>query len=121
MLPEPTLPEPSAAPLAVARPPSITHRNHQRGAVRKDALDLLEVTPERFRRALWHSFLRYGVSGDLNAAVHAAMNVLGPVLAARDAEIAALREAVTGAQRAPRPRAATTPRRPRRPAAAEAG
>jgi hypothetical protein len=119
MLPEPTLPEPSAAPLAVARPSVITHRNHPRSAGRKDALDLLEVTPERFRRALWHSFLRYGVSSDLDAAVHAAMNVLGPVLAARDAEIAALREAVTGAQRAPRARPAA-PRSPRRrPAPAE--
>jgi hypothetical protein len=120
MLPEPTLPEPSAAPLAVARPPSITHRNHARGAARKDPPDLLEVTPERFRRALWHSFLRYGVSGDLNAAVHAAMNVLGPVLAARDAEIAALREAATGAQRPPRSRSTPSHRPRRRPTPAEA-
>lgn len=60
---------------------------------RKDPLDLLAVTPERFRRALWHSFLRYGVAGDLETAVHAAMNVIAPVLAARDAEITRLREA----------------------------
>jgi hypothetical protein len=106
MLPEPTLSEPSAAPLAAARPTTITVRNRPRGGGRPDPLDLLAVTPERFRRALWHSFLRYGVSGDLNTAVHAAMNVLGPVLAARDAEIAALREATGGARPAPRPRAA---------------
>jgi hypothetical protein len=65
---------------------------------RKDPLDLLAVTPERFRRALWHSFLRYGVAGDLETAVHAAMNVIAPVLAARDAEITRLREAITGVE-----------------------
>jgi hypothetical protein len=53
----------------------------------KDPADLLTVGAERLQRALWRSFLRYGVSGDLDTAVHAAMNVIGPVLAARDTEI----------------------------------
>ena len=107
MLPEPTIPEPSAAPLAVARP----------RRARPDAADLLALTPERFRRALWRSFLRYGVGGDLDTAVHAAMTVIGPVLAARDAEITRLRE-VTRVKRPARPRAAT-PRAARPRAAAE--
>jgi len=52
---------------------------------------LLAVTAERLRRALGRSFLRYGISGDLEAAVHAAMNVVEPVLDARDTEILRLR------------------------------
>jgi hypothetical protein len=75
---------------------------------RRDAADLLAVTPDWFRRALWRSFLRYGVGGDLDTAVHAAMAVLGPVLEARDAEITRLRAGVARVKpdRPPRPRAA---------------
>ena len=57
----------------------------------KDTVDLLAVTGERMRRALSRSFLRYNVAGDLDAAVHAAMNVIEPVLKARDTEIRRLR------------------------------
>ena len=53
--------------------------------------DLLSVTAQRLRRALARSFLRYGVPGDLETAVHAAMNVVEPVLQARDTEIVRLR------------------------------
>jgi hypothetical protein len=60
----------------------------------KDTVDLLAVTGERMRRALSRSFLRYNVAGDLDAAVHAAMNVIEPVLKARDAEIRRLRELI---------------------------
>src|SRR6266700_7177186 len=59
---------------------------------RPAAVDLLAVTPERVRRALWRSFLRCGFTGELDDAVHAAMNVIAPVLEARDAEIRRLRE-----------------------------
>ena len=58
---------------------------------RKEPPDLLTVTAERLRRALGRSFLRYGISGDLETAVHAAMNVIEPVLDARDTEILRLR------------------------------
>jgi hypothetical protein len=57
---------------------------------------LLVVTAERLRRALGRSFLRYGVAGDLEAAVHAAMNVIEPVLEARDTEILRLRRLMGG-------------------------
>ncbi len=57
----------------------------------KDPADLLAVTAERLRRALGRSFLRYGIPGDLETAVHAAMNVIEPVLDARDTEILRLR------------------------------
>ena len=57
----------------------------------REPADLLAVTAERLRRALGRSFLRYGISGDLEAAVHAAMNVVEPVLDARDTEILRLR------------------------------
>ncbi len=66
-----------------------------------DAADLLTITADHLQRALWRSFLRYGVGGDLDSAVHAAMNVIEPVLTARDTEILRLRKV-------------TTPRRPRR-------
>jgi hypothetical protein len=56
-------------------------------APHKDAAELLAVTAERLRRSLARSFLRYGIPGDLEAAVHAAMNVVEPVLEARDGEI----------------------------------
>ena len=58
---------------------------------RKEPADLLTVTAERLRRALGRSFLRYGISGDLETTVHAAMNVIEPVLDARDTEILRLR------------------------------
>ncbi len=70
---------------------------------RREPADLLALTPERFRRALWRSFLRCGVTGDLDTAVHAAMVVVGPVLEARDTEISRLRAAASGATPAARP------------------
>ena len=57
---------------------------------------LLTVTAERLRRALGRSFLRYGIPGDLETAVHAAMNVIEPVLDARDTEILRLRRVMGG-------------------------
>jgi hypothetical protein len=63
---------------------------------RLEPADLLAVTAERLRRALARSFLRYGVAGDPEAAVHAAMNVIEPVLQARDTEIVRLRQLMTG-------------------------
>lgn len=62
-----------------------------RTAPAKETADLLAVTAEWLRRALVRSFLRYSVPGDLEAAVHAVMNVVEPVLAARDTEILRLR------------------------------
>jgi hypothetical protein len=62
---------------------------------RKDPVDLLAVTAQRLRKALARSFLRYGLAGDLEAAVHAAMNVVEPVLEARDTEILRLRRLVS--------------------------
>ena len=62
----------------------------------KEPADLLAVTAERLRRALGRSFLRYGVAGDLETAVHAAMNVIEPVLDARDTEILRLRRLMGG-------------------------
>jgi hypothetical protein len=62
----------------------------------KEPADLLAVTAERLRRALARSFLRYGIAGDLEAAVHAAMNVIDPVLEARDTEIVRLRRLMAG-------------------------
>jgi hypothetical protein len=56
-----------------------------------DPPDLLTVTAQRLRRALARSFLRYGVPGDPEVAVYAAMNVIEPVLQARDTEIVRLR------------------------------
>ena len=68
-----------------------------------DTGDLLAITPERLRQALWRSFLRYGIPGDLDSAVHAAMNVTEPVLQARDAEILRLRGLAAVKTRASRP------------------
>jgi hypothetical protein len=62
----------------------------------KEPADLLAVTAERLRRALGRSFLRYGIVGDLETAVHAAMNVIEPVLDARDTEILRLRRLMGG-------------------------
>jgi hypothetical protein len=73
-----------------ARPPRRAHR------APKEAPDLLAVTAERLRRALGRSFLRYGVPGDPEVAVHAAMNVVEPVLDARDTEILRLRRLTGG-------------------------
>jgi hypothetical protein len=56
-----------------------------------DPPDLLAITAQRLRLALARSFLRYGIPGDREAAVHAAMNVIEPVLLARDTEILRLR------------------------------
>jgi hypothetical protein len=64
-------------------------------ATRKDTSELLLVTTEWLRRALARSFLRYNVAGDLDSAVHAAMNVIEPVLQARDTEIVRLRDLIS--------------------------
>ena len=105
MLPKLTLPEPSAPPLAAAPTPARKNRGSvkrkNRDTDRKpehklmtggSAVDLLTVTPERIARALWRSFLRYGITEQLEAAVHTAMNVIGPVLEAKDAEIMRLNQ-----------------------------
>jgi hypothetical protein len=55
-------------------------------------MDLLAVTPERVARALWRSFLRHGITEQLDVAVDTAMYVIGPVLEARDAEIMRLNQ-----------------------------
>jgi len=125
MLPEPTLPkrrrtalaqpQPGAMtplfavpdspdvippPRQAARPPGRARRPNSRPAAprkpSKEPADLLTVTAERLRRALGRSFLRYGISGDLETAVHAAMNVVEPVLDARDTEILRLRRLMGG-------------------------
>lgn len=106
MLPHSTLPESEAAPLPVLRPrrtASTFPRASRSPARDRDipmtggSTDLLAVTPGRIQRALWRSFLRYGVTGELDIAVNAAMNVVGPVLAARDAEITRLRRTLSQA------------------------
>jgi hypothetical protein len=61
----------------------------------KEPADLLAVTTQRLRRAMARSFLRHGIPGDLEVAVHAAMNVVEPVLQARDTEILRLRRLMT--------------------------
>jgi hypothetical protein len=71
-------------------------RGHRDGVIgeaglRQDPVDLLAVTAQLLQRALARSFLRYGIPGELDAAVHAAMNVIEPVLQARDTEILRLR------------------------------
>ena len=71
-------------------PAGRAHRGAGQGA-RKEPVDMVAVTGERLRRALGRSFLRYGIPGDLETAVHAAMNVVEPVLDARDTEILRLR------------------------------
>jgi hypothetical protein len=70
-------------------------RPAQESGPRKDPVDLLAVTAQRLRKALARSFLRYGVVSDLETAVHAAMNVIEPVLEARDTEILRLRRLVS--------------------------
>jgi len=99
---EPDVPLPSGR--RTARPPARGRRPSSRrpaGRAKRDGLtgdppDLLAVTAERLRRALARSFLRYGIPGDLEAAVHAAMNVIEPVLQARDTEILRLRRLRSG-------------------------
>ena len=93
---EPRVSSSSDSGRRAARPPS--RRVNPRGPAsraRRDGLadppDLLTVTAQRLRRALARSFLRYGVPGDPEVAVHAAMNVIEPVLQARDTEIVRLR------------------------------
>jgi hypothetical protein len=130
MLPEPTPVTPPKRAAAAARPrlevmtplfsmPGGTEPEigpgagrRPRAAARKDPADLLAVTAERLRRALARSFLRYGIAGDLEAAIHAAMNVVEPVLEARDTEIVRLRRLM--AARAPGRAAAKVPAPPRR-------
>ena len=93
---EPRVSSSSVSGRRAARPPS--RRVNPRGPAsrtKRDGLsdppDLLTVTAQRLRRALARSFLRYGVPGDTEVAVHAAMNVIEPVLQARDTEIVRLR------------------------------
>jgi len=100
---EPDVPPPARR--RAARPPGRSRRANPRRPVgratrdgitadsgpRQDPADLLTVTAQRLRQALARSFLRYGIPGDLEAAVHAAMNVIEPVLQARDGEILRLR------------------------------
>jgi hypothetical protein len=95
--------EPDVTPAAGrrVRPAARTRRASPRlpaadSGPHKDAADLLTVTAERLRRALGRSFLRYGIASDLEAAVHAAMNVIEPVLDARDTEILRLRRMMAG-------------------------
>ena len=100
--------EPAPVPVSgrrAVRPPGRGRRANPRGPAgrpKRDGLpeppDLLAVTAQRLRRALARSFLRYGVPGDLETAVHAAMNVIEPVLQARDTEILRLRR-LTSAKR----------------------
>jgi hypothetical protein len=110
--------EPAPVPVApgrrAARPPGRSRRadpsgpaspRGARSRAKRDGLsdppDLLAVTAQRLRRALARSFLRYGIPGDLETAVHAAMNVIEPVLQARDTEILRLRR-LTPAKRSGR-------------------
>jgi hypothetical protein len=107
-VPDEDEPAPDPAPVVpgrrAARPPDGARRTNPRGSAgprgarsraKHDGLadppDLLAVTAQRLRRALARSFLRYGVPGDPELAVYAAMNVIEPVLQARDTEIVRLR------------------------------
>jgi len=112
MLPEPTIPKRRRTAPAQPQPGTMTPlfavpdspegitppaRAPRRGPkAAKETPDLLAVTAERLRRALGRSFLRYGVPGDPEVAVHAAMNVVEPVLDARDTEILRLRRLMGG-------------------------
>jgi hypothetical protein len=84
------------APARGPRPDSRQGRPAHPAKPRKEPADLLTVTAERLRRALGRSFLRYGIPGDTETAVHAAMNVIEPVLDARDTEILRLRRLMGG-------------------------
>ncbi len=81
----------SRLPAGRANPNRNAGTGPRKAGSHKEPADLLAVTAERLRRALGRSFLRYGIPGDLEAAVHAAMNVIEPVLDARDTEILRLR------------------------------
>ncbi len=98
--PEPEVPPAAGRPgRPAARTPGPRRTNSrppEGRADRTDPAELLTVTAERLRRALGRSFLRYGIAGDLEAAVHAAMNVIEPVLEARDTEILRLRRLMAG-------------------------
>ena len=121
MLPEPTPPKRAARPARpqpwgmtplfsvpgsgepeqIPSPRRSSRRSGRTGVTAKssphlEAGELLAVTAERLRRSLARSFLRYGIPGDLEAAVHAAMNVVEPVLEARDGEILRLRGLMPG-------------------------
>jgi hypothetical protein len=78
-----------------AQGPGNRPRSTAKTAPRKETSELLLVTAEWLRRALARSFLRYDVAGDLESAVHAAMNVIEPVLQARDTEIIRLRDLIS--------------------------
>ena len=95
LIPPPGRQDPRA-PARGRRPNSRQARPGNPGKPRKEPADLLTVTAERLRRALGRSFLRYGVPGDPETAVHAAMNVIEPVLDARDREILRLRRLMGG-------------------------
>ncbi len=98
--PEPgVIPSPGRRPISGGRAASRVNRGAGTGkaGAHEDPTDSLSVTAERLRRALGRSFLRYGIVGDLETAVHAAMNVIEPVLDARDTEILRLSQ-LTGAQ-----------------------
>lgn len=84
----------AALPPGRARRPNSRQSHPQKPG--KEPADLLTVTAERLRRALGRSFLRYGIPGDPETAVHAAMNVIEPVLDARDTEILRLRRLMGG-------------------------
>jgi hypothetical protein len=91
---------PLASTLADTRRPAGRAPRAPRGAAgasgpAKESADLLAVTTQRLRRAMARSFLRHGIPGDLEVAVHAAMNVVEPVLQARDTEILRLRRLMT--------------------------
>jgi hypothetical protein len=91
-------PAPGVSGRRAARSPGRGRRASPRGPASRpkrdgqpDPPDLLAITAQRLRLALARSFLRYGIPGDREAAVHAAMNVIEPVLQARDTEILRLR------------------------------
>ena len=84
------------APARAGRPNSRPGGPGNPARPRNEPPDLLTVTAERLRRALGRSFLRYGIPGDVETAVHAAMNVVEPVLDARDTEILRLRRLMGG-------------------------
>jgi hypothetical protein len=88
--------EPEDIPSPRRRPRAPRNGVTGKPAPHKDAAELLAVTAERLRRSLARSFLRYGIPGDLEAAVHAAMNVVEPVIEARDGEILRLRGLMAG-------------------------
>src|SRR5579863_412521 len=74
------VPAPGVSGRRAARSPGRGRRASPRGPASRpkrdgqpDPPDLLAITAQRLRLALARSFLRYGIPGDLEAAVHAAM------------------------------------------------